>query len=129
MKNIKRVVSVVCVLAMLFSLAACGKKESVVTADGTDEEEPVLLGGWQKAEDGTVTEELQAIFDKAMEGFTGVQYTPLELLETQVVAGMNYRFRCEAQTVVPGAEKREAIVTIYQDLEGNAEITDVQEAE
>jgi len=90
-------------------------------------EEGNMLGGWQKAEDGTITEELQEIFDKAVEGLTGVGYTPVELLETQLVSGMNYRFLCDAVTVVPNAETRQAIVTVYCDLNGNCSILDIQD--
>ena len=60
-----------------------------------------------------------------MEGFTGVGYVPVALLSTQLVAGMNYRYLCEATTVVPDAETSYAIVTVYQDLEGNAEVTEI----
>lgn len=101
----------------------------VLDIEEIEGEEETMLGGWQKAEEGTVTDELQEIFDQAMEGFTGVGYTPVELLETQLVSGMNYRFLCDAVTVVPGAETRQAIVTIYRDLNGNCSILDIQDAE
>lgn len=106
---------------LAFSVAAC----SASAPEGEKE----IVGGWTEAEDGTITDELQAKFDKAMEGFTGVGYTPVRLLETQLVSGTNYKFLCEAQTVVPGAEKREAIVVIYEDLEGNCSILEIQDSE
>ena len=84
-----------------------------------------LAGGWYEPESPAVTDELKAVFDKAMEGFTGVGYVPVALVAQQVVAGMNYRFLCEATTVVPGAETDYALVTVYKDLDGNAEITEV----
>ena len=39
-----------------------------------------LAGGWTPAADYTVTEDLQAIFDKGMEMLLGVDYVPLGLV-------------------------------------------------
>ena len=83
------------------------------------------VGGFVDAEDGTITAELQEIFNKALEGYDGANLEPVELLSTQVVAGVNYRFLCNETILVPGAEPKEVIVTVYQDLEGNCSITDV----
>ena len=58
-------------------------------------------------------------------GQTGVSYTPELYLGSQVVAGYNYRFLCKAQVVVPGASETWAIVQIYEDLDGNATVTEV----
>ena len=38
---------------------------------------------------------------------------------------MNYRFLCKGRATVPGAEEVWAILEVYQDLEGNAEITNI----
>ena len=84
-----------------------------------------LAGGWSQPETPVITEEARKAFDKAMEGFTGVGYEPVALLSTQLVSGMNYRYICEATTVLPGAETSYALVTVYQDLEGNAQITEI----
>ena len=84
-----------------------------------------MVGSWAQPETPVITEEAGKAFEKAMEGFTGVGYVPVALLSTQLVAGMNYRYLCEATTVVPDAETSYAIVTVYQDLEGNAEITEI----
>ena len=84
-----------------------------------------LAGGWYEPESPALTDELKAVFDKAMEGFAGVGYVPVAMVAQQVVAGMNYRFLCEATTVLPGAETDYALVTVYKDLNGNAEITEI----
>lgn len=84
-----------------------------------------LDGGWTQAESPVVTEDATKAFDKAMEGFVGVDYSPVALLSTQVVSGTNYCFLCEATVVYPGAETSYALVYIYADLQGNAEITDI----
>ena len=114
----KKLLLIALSLLLLCSLSACGK-------GGNEEPEP-QVGGWQKVENGVITPELQEMFDKAMQGLDGVNYVPLELLETQVVAGMKYRFRCESTVVYPGAQAKEAIVTIYKDPQGNLEVTNIE---
>lgn len=84
-----------------------------------------LDGGWAQAETPVITEDAGAAFDKAMKNLVGVDYTPVALLSTQVVSGTNYCFLCEATVVYPGAETSYALVYIYADLEGNAEITQI----
>ena len=84
-----------------------------------------LTGGWTQPDTPEITEKAGTAFEKAMEGFTGVNYVPVALLSTQLVAGMNYRYICESTAVLPGAEMTYALVTVYQDLEGNAEITEI----
>lgn len=98
------------------------------TVDVLPEEEDledVLVGGWTRAASPVITEEVKKVCDKAFEGWEGVNYEPIALLKTQVVAGMNYCVLCEATVVVPDAEPTYAVVYIYEDLEGNAQITDI----
>ena len=83
-----------------------------------------ILGGWEQPETPVVSDEAKAVFDKATDGFVVVNYTPVALLSTQIVAGENYCFICEAKVVVPDAESSYVLVYIYEDLSGNAEITD-----
>ena len=111
----KRVFAVTLALAMLFALAGCAQKK----------EEPQLVGGWELTEDAALTETAQSAFDKAMEGFAGVGYTPVALLGTQAVAGTNYCFLCEAALVYPGAQPYYALVYVYADLQGGAEISGI----
>ena len=49
-------------------------------------EQAVLLGGWTAYHKLSAKD--QAVFNQALEGFVGVQYTPFEV-STQVVAGTN----------------------------------------
>lgn len=86
-----------------------------------------LDGGWRQREDMNLSEEDTSIFDKAMEGFVGVSYSPIAVLSTQAVAGTNYAYLCEATPVVQDPESYYAIVTIYEDLSGNTEISDIVE--
>ena len=86
-----------------------------------------LLGGWENVphEAAELPEDAQAAFDKALDGLVGANYVPVALLSTQVVAGMNYCILCQITPVVPDAVPTWALVYIYADLQGNAEITNV----
>lgn len=100
------------------------KKGNDVTSDILPEISG-LEGGNTVPADGTITAELQEIFNKALEGYDGVKLEPVELLSTQVVAGINYRFLCNETVLVPNAEPKEVIVTVFEDLDGSCSITDV----
>lgn len=80
------------------------------------------VGAWQETDSPAMTEEATAAFNKATEGFVGVDYVPVALLSTQTVAGTNYCILCEATVVYPGAEMHYAVVNVYESLEGNANI-------
>ena len=47
-------------------------------------------GGWGTASDPTITDEVRALFEKALDGLVGVNYVPVTYLGTQVVAGYNH---------------------------------------
>ena len=117
----KRFLVIFAVLALL--LTGCNKAPDETPQPSN---EPVV-GGWEKVEDGHITPELEEMFNSAMETVLGVDYTPVELLETQVVAGKNYKFRTMAKGVYPGAKEYEAIVTIYQDLQGNLQVLEIED--
>ena len=53
---------------------------------------------------------------------TGYEYEPIALLGTQIVSGTNYSILARGKAVVPDAEPSYEIITIYEDLEGNAKI-------
>jgi hypothetical protein len=72
-----------------------------------------MTGGWSAW--CPVDAESQSVFDKATNGLLGVQYTAREVSK-QVVAGMNYMFRCIAKPVVPNPTEYKALVEIYQPL-------------
>ncbi len=111
----KKIMALVLAALMVLSLGACGQEKK----------EPAKVGGWTLTEDAAVTPEAQTAFDKAMEGLVGVGYTPVALLGTQVVSGRNYSLLCEARTVVPDARPWYAVVTVYQDTQGKAEIKNI----
>ncbi|SHO57311.1 hypothetical protein [Vibrio quintilis] len=81
-----------------------------------------IAGGWTKYR--KLTPEDRAVFDEAMAGFVGVIYDPYEVA-TQVVAGTNYRYKCNAR--LPGPEECmwEAVVEIFQPLEGKPYLVNI----
>lgn len=115
MKKIK----VLFIVLMVLSLVGCNKKE----------EEEQIVGGFTEAQDSTITSELQEIFDLALQDYDGMSFKPKELVSTQVVAGINYKFLCEGSAVVPNAESSEYYVTVYKDLSGNCKIINVEKIE
>lgn len=146
----KRVVTGMIALFVLSAmvLSACGSKEEpaqpaasgsasgsgavVPVASGSSSAEPVgpIAGGWTVNEEivtPVLTEESQKAFDTAIKTYTGMDLEPAALLATQVVAGTNYLYLCKGKMVVPDAEPVWCLVVVYEDLQGNAEITSVEE--
>ena len=87
-----------------------------------------LSGGWQVAEDRSsvvIPQDAKDVFDMAAENLDGNELEPMALLGTQLVAGTNYAFLCfstlQTEETLTGIQ----VVTVYADLEGNAEITNI----
>ena len=76
--------------------------------------EKTICGGWTPYHALTVAD--KSVFDEALKGFVGVTYTP-NSVSTQVVAGVNYRFKCIA-SMPPSEVIWEAIVEIFKPLNG-----------
>ena len=124
----KKIIAVIVCFALLAAgvavFAGCGKQK---TETGTTDGE--IVGGWTKAESPVITEDFRNVFDKATQTLVGVEYVPVAYLSSQVVAGMNHCVLCKATATVPDAQTTYAIVTVYEDLKGGAEITDVAECD
>jgi len=87
-----------------------------------------MTGGWAPSADPAVTEELKALFDKGTEALTGAAYLPVAYLGSQVVAGTNHAFLCQAVSAYPGSLKTApayAMVYLYEDLSGNVSILSI----
>ena len=126
-------------------MAGCGSDASAAEAEsssvttktaaetsGKSEEtgNSLTTGGWTIFSDETkanIPEGAQAALDKALSAYTGTGFTPVAYLGSQVVAGTNYKFLCRAQAVTPDAQESFVTVTVYEDLQGNAEITEVKD--
>ncbi|MBP3856005.1 MAG: hypothetical protein IK990_10400 [Ruminiclostridium sp.] len=70
--------------------------------------------------------EAKAAFKKATEKLMGVDYQPIAVLGTQVVAGTNYAILVRSTVVYPGAQAEIKVMYIYEDLQGYAEVTGFQ---
>ncbi len=105
--------------AQITGTAECGAQANLSDVDG----------GWAEPESPAVTQAALQAFTKASETLAGMEYTPVALLATQVVAGTNYRILCEARATVPDAETQYVILTVYEDPQGHAEITETVEFE
>lgn len=127
----KKVLSLILAAAMVFGLAACGNVE--IKQEGNEisvNVTPAKAGGWTLNDvfrASEMSEDELAIFNKAQEGYTGMGFEPIVCLGHQVVAGLNHAYLCAGTPVYPEAQTGLYIVKIYQDLEGNATITDVEE--
>ena len=87
-----------------------------------------LAGGWEIAEDRSsvvIPQEAKDAFDKAAENLDGNELEPMVLLGTQVVAGTNYAFLCYSTLQTEETINGVQVVTVYEDLDGNAEITNI----
>lgn len=94
---------------------AAMEKGNIMTTD--------LAGGWSPF-DYEITGAARAVFKEALEGFTGVTYTP-SAFATQVVAGTNYCFLCTGAVVVPGSPQFPALLYIFKPLSGKAHISEI----
>lgn len=86
------------------------------------------VGSWEvkKADPVKLPENAQNAFDKAVEGYTGVGFSPVALLGTQTVSGTNYRILCRGEMVTKDPVVSLYVIDVYEDLEHNAQITDVK---
>ena len=85
-------------------------------------EKTPMAGGWAPAAEPEITEELKALFDKGLEGLLGVNYVPVAYLGSQVVAGTNHCFLCQATVVYPNAESTWVLVYLYESLDGSVSV-------
>lgn len=107
-----------CLLLVLLLLGA-----SVAVA----EQNPV--GSWTASSSPEITEELALILEKGLSELVGVSYVPVAYLGSQLVAGTNHCFLCQATVVYPDAQPYYALVYLYQALDGNVSLLEVQPLE
>ena len=101
------------------------KVQAKAAASKTSEKHD-FAGGFTDTKSPVLTEKDRALFQKAAGSLTGVEYTPVAYLGTQVVAGTNHLFLCKTAPITPDAEATYELVKVYEDLDGNASITEVQ---
>lgn len=122
----KKIFAVLVCIALLATsgivLAACSKKTNENGNPSSSE-----TGSWEKPDSPAITDDIKNLFSKLE--IDGANYTPVALLGTQVVAGMNYRVLCKVEPVVQNPVAKYAVVTLYADLDGNVELTEVINSE
>ena len=109
MVDMKKIVAAVLAAMMIVSLGACGKvqdKANVQTKTATPDAD------WSLPETVEMTEEVTAVFDRAMEGLTGVDYKPVGYLGEK--DGV-YCVLCRAAVVSPDAKPYYALVYVSDD--------------
>ena len=126
----KKIIAILTCVALLAAcavvLAACGKQEPEdEKTTASDAAQGEITGGWTKADSPVITDAFKKVFTKAMKNLDGVDYIPVAYLASQVVAGTNHCVLCKATPVVPDGKTTYAMVTVYEDLSGNAEITEI----
>lgn len=119
--NMKRMIALILGILMMASVAVA---EDALTAPEH------MSGGWTTSADPTVTDELKALFEAGTETLTGIDYEPVAYLGSQVVAGTNHAFLCQAVSAYPGVEGMEsepayAMVYLYEDLSGQVSILSI----
>ena len=124
----KKIIPVLLTALVLYGLCSCRKEEPVETLEDVKEmKNPESVGGWKEVRE-EIDDELAEIFAKAMEGYDGMSFTPLRLVEKQLVSGMNYKFLCKAQTESPDSKEVYYLVIVYRNLKGECKITAVEES-
>jgi hypothetical protein len=109
MVDMKKIVAAVLAAMMIVSLGACGKvqdKANVQTKTATPDAD------WSLSETIEMPDEVTAVFDRAMEGLTGVDYKPVGYLGEK--DGV-YCVLCRAAVVSPDAKPYYALVYVSDD--------------
>lgn len=125
----KRIYALALSAVMVLSLAACTNAKATNDAVGPSDEPSeignVIIGGWSHSAFPGITDEQRKVFDKAFEGFTGSDVTPVAYLGSQIVAGRNHCFLCQSTVVYPGAEPHYVLVYVYEGLDGSVELMNI----
>lgn len=130
MKALNKIIAGAMCMVIIGSLSACSAANwpGVLPSSQSSSVTSNAAGSWAVntgALDISENAAAKAAFEKALSGLVGVDYEPLYLLGTQTVAGTNYCILAKTQAVYPGAQASYALVYIYEDLSGNAELSAV----
>ena len=123
----KKIIALLMAGILLMAAAAFAEEVPLQVADPDAWNDEVIDGGWGVASDPAVTDEMKALFDKAMEGLVGVNYVPVAYLGTKVVAGYDHAILCQATPVYPGAAAHWVILYLFEDLDGGVKISDISD--
>ena len=132
MKNtMKKLMVIVLAIVMIASMTACAVKANAMTDNTQKEtkEENMLPGGWQNQESMEITDEIREMVEKATADMIGADYTAVAYIGRQIVNGTNHKILCKIAPVTLNGTATYAIVTIYEDLNGNVKVTEIQNCE
>lgn len=125
----KSVIKLAIVSLSLLSLGGCSVSQK---QSKTTEETPAInveSGAFEKAETVVMTPHMSSLVEKATENMTGATYEPVAYLASQVVAGTNHLILCKVTTATQEGITTFDLVTIYEDLDGNVEIIEVDSSD
>ncbi|MBR2830560.1 MAG: hypothetical protein IKE68_08440 [Solobacterium sp.] len=129
---------------LVCGMTACTKKEepapepteetAAEAAEETAEAEVLeetkeTVGAWEVFADAyakNMTDDDKNHFDAALEGLTGVGYTPIAVLARQVVSGENTAYLALGTTVTADPVTDFYIAVVYTNLQGESEITSIK---
>lgn len=97
------------------------------TSTSKQEDAHVASGEWKSNTEppsANLSVEQEAVFKRATEGVTDVSYGPVAVIGQQVVAGTNSAFLCQNTYWEGDATPEWMVVTIYNDLKGNAQVVE-----
>lgn len=94
-----------------------------ITIEDLEVQDETVLGGWSAWK--PLDSESREVFDEATKGLLGVKYSPKEV-STQVVAGMNYRYKCSAAVMSKEHDTYNVLMEIFKPLTGDAIITGIE---
>jgi len=83
----------------------------------------ITPGGYSAFE--KLTAETEKVFHEALSHLIGVKYVPL-LVSTQVVAGTNFLYICNATPVYPNAATYGVEVLIFRPLQGSPHVISIK---
>lgn len=97
-------------------------------AESSADSEEVLTGGWETNQgsmdpDDSSNKDAKEAFEKAVENLDGYDYELIACLGSQVVSGTNYSCLVKGTPAAPDTQSEYLIAVVYEDLEGNAELT------
>ena len=98
-------------------------KDDRIVLPGTENGEQ-LAGGWTYAESPEISLDLDEVLNKATDEKLGMDYVAIALIGSQVVSGTNYAVLYKVTPLTENAESTYQIVYIYEDLQGNATVSE-----
>ncbi|MBR0160102.1 MAG: tyrosine-protein phosphatase [Oscillospiraceae bacterium] len=97
-------------------------------ADDDDIHDQEEADPWDCSVDTEVTENLDSVFEDALQELLGVKYEPVALLAEQAAEeGTEYCFLARATTVYPGAEPYFALVYVQEANDGDVQLKNIRD--